>query len=328
MTSNVIDNSAPLARFSGSIEEVMSQIGCLDFVHDSGIWLPHNHALSRATMRFKIPRFVSPRGMLEPWAMRYKRIKKSIAWQLYQKQDLNRAIALHATSESEADHIRALGVASHTFVVANGMDLPDEAEVKLANATRSTANDRRTALFLSRVHPKKGLPLLIDAWTRLRPQSWRLVIAGPSEVGHSKEIAITVGQRGLTEFIQIIGPQYGEEKASLLRSSDLFILPTYSENFGMAVAEALAYGIPVLTTTGTPWSDVVDHRAGWWVAPNADAITAALSNAVAKPTAELQAMGARGRELIRKSYGWDGIAERTIEAYVAVLRSKTKLRAG
>lgn len=327
-TSSVVVSGSDVIRLSGGASRLLSHFGSPDLIHDSGIWLAHNHAIATMSRKKGIPRIVSPRGMLEPWAISYKRIKKNIAWYCYQKRDLSTADGLHATSQAEAKQLKALGLSPPIHLVPNGMDIPDDVEVEWANATRSAGNVFRTALFLSRVHPKKGLPLLIEAWTRLRPQGWRLIIAGPSEVGHSNEIATLVRQRGLAESVQIIGPQYGEEKALLLRSSSLFILPTYSENFGMAVAEALAYGIPVLTTTGAPWSELVEYRAGWWVAPNADSITEALSNALEKPIAELQAMGARGRELIRKSYGWDGVAERMIESYEGMLRSRANCRVG
>ena len=135
-----------------------------DIVHDNGIWLPHNHSLARLAAHYNLPRVVSVRGMLEPWALAHKRVKKKLAWLAYQKRDLNRAAALHATADSEAEVIANLGLLPRVVVLPNGVDIPAVA------ASHSRAPDQpRTALFLSRIHPKKGLDRLIDAWNAVRP---------------------------------------------------------------------------------------------------------------------------------------------------------------
>ena len=296
-------------RLSGPFKEALDRFGRPDFIHDNGVWLRHNHAIALAAKRARVPRVVTPRGMLEPWAFSYKPLKKRIAFALYQKRDLASAALLHATAENEAQALARFGFDVPIRVVPNGMELPH-----LERAPAEPSGER-IALFLSRVHPKKGLPMLIEAWAALRPKDWRLVIAGPEELGHAAELEALAAKLGLSKEISLVGPQYGADKASLFARADLFVLPTYSENFGMAVAEALAHEVPVLTTTGAPWEDLLTHRCGWWVAPTPDGVREGLRAALASNETERRAMGERGRALIADAYGWDRIARRMVEMY-------------
>ena len=279
-----------------------------DLVHDHGVWLPTNHAVSVAAHRRGVPFVVSTRGMLEPWARRHRRFKKSVAWAVYQRRDLGRAALLHATAESEAGHLRAAGLRAPIVVVPNGVDVPDRP------AEMHDRAPRRRALFLSRVHPKKGLPMLLDVWAEVRPEGWELQIVGPSEGGHRAELEAQAARLGLAEvaFLDAVGDA---DKWDLYRAADLFVLPTYSENFGVVVAEALASGVPVLTTTGAPWRGLVDHACGWWVEPEPRAVADALRDATGAPARARAEMGLRGRQHVAATYGWDGIAERMTEAY-------------
>ncbi|MDJ0922059.1 MAG: glycosyltransferase [Henriciella sp.] len=321
-TADVIDRESGLTVLGGGIENLPSAFPGIDILHDNGVWLPHNHALTKLCVQYDISRVVSPRGMLEPWAIRYKWLKKKVAWALYQKRDLQRAAALHATSQQEADQLRQLGLKPEIHIAPNGVDIPSDADLAALTCAAKEADTRQTALFLGRVHPKKGLPLLVDAWSRLRPEGWKTVIAGPSEIGHAEEIAALVKTKGLSDDFEVIGPQYGEDKSRLLANADLFVLPTYSENFGIAVAEALAHNVPVLTTTGTPWQELQTNAAGWYVEPTAEAIYSGLKAALQTSTSERAAMGKRGRDLVQRSYRWDGIAKRVLTAYEQILADR------
>lgn len=287
-------------------------VGTPDIVHDHGVWLPANHAVAMAAHQRRIPRVVSTRGMLEPWARRHHRLRKLAAWALYQHRDLKQAALLHATAESEAVNLRAAGLRAPIAIVPNGVDIPERAAVMRDHAPR------RRALFLSRVHSKKGLPMLLDAWAEVQPQGWDLQIVGPDEGGHRADLEAQALRLGLTGVL-FKGAVSDVEKWDLYRAADLFVLPTYSENFGVVVAEALAAGVPVLTTTGAPWRDLVDHSCGWWVEPNTRSIVDALRGAVALPVRTRAEMGLRGRRHVAATYGWDGIAERMTEAYEWVL---------
>jgi glycosyltransferase involved in cell wall biosynthesis len=280
-------------------------------VHDHGIWLPWNHAVARAAMAAGVPRVVSPRGMMEPWAMQYKRWKKRIAWALYQKRDLNTAALLHATAESERSQLTHLKLQPGVVVAPNGVDLPDESVL----ATHDPTAKERTALFLSRIHPKKGLLDLVQAWAKAAPAGWRLVIAGPDEGGHQAAVQAAVASAGLADVVHFPGPLAGPAKARAYQEADLFVLPSYSENFGLVIAEALAAGLPVITTHGTPWAELEETGCGWWIPPGPGRLTAALQQATALAPAERQAMGRCGRHLISTRYTWPAIAQQMREAY-------------
>jgi glycosyltransferase involved in cell wall biosynthesis len=272
-----------------------------DLVHSHGLWLPFNHTVAGLAGKRHI---ISPRGMLEPWALNNSKWKKRVAWWLYQKRDLKRAIAFHATAESEAESIRRLGFKQPIAVIPNGVDLPEifKPAVKPEGASK-------TALFLSRIHPKKGLPMLLDAWKRVAPDNWRLVIAGNDDGNHLPLIEKKLKELGLGDQVTIAGPLFGKAKDVAYRNADLFVLPSYSENFGIVVTEALGYQLPVLTTTGCPWQELITERCGWWVDPTPEGIEAGLGDALASSSMQLQEMGVRGCELVREKYQWPIIAE-------------------
>jgi glycosyltransferase involved in cell wall biosynthesis len=284
-----------------------------DILHDHGLWLPSNHAAARVARRGAVPLIVSPRGMLDAWSLEYRSWKKRVAWQLYQRNDLAAARAFCATSLQEAASLRGLGFRQPVAVIANGVDLPP------IDSLFRPHRPIRTALFMSRIHPKKGLLDLVRAWSSVRPSGWRLVIAGPDENGHRGTVESAVRAAGLAAQVQFSGPVEGEEKRRLMIEADMFVLPTLSENFGMVVAEALAFCLPVLTTRGAPWEDLVTHNCGWWVETGSGPVEAALRKAVELPDSERSAMGLRGRALVERKYAWSAIAASTREFYAWLL---------
>ncbi|HEX6860400.1 MAG TPA: glycosyltransferase [Caulobacteraceae bacterium] len=306
--SDLVVDHPGIARLRGSAAEALEAFGRPDVLHDNGIWLPHNHRLAQLADRQGVPRIVSVRGMLEPWARRHKGLKKAIAWALYQRRDLRRARALHATAEAEGQTLRALGLGRPVHTIANGVDLP-EAPSSSAKASP------RTALFLGRIYPVKGLPMLIEAWASVRPDGWRLKIAGPDEAGHLAQVQRLVEARGLRGVVEFPGPVGGAAKEALFKEAELFVLPSHSESFGMAVAEALAHSLPVLTTTAAPWPMLEERDCGWRVEPTAAAIAKALAAATASTPERLAAKGANGRRLVAQSYSWDSAAGSFLRVY-------------
>jgi glycosyltransferase involved in cell wall biosynthesis len=290
-----------------------------DLIHSHGVWHPANHWAARAARAWGVPLIVHPRGMLEPWALGQKAWKKRLALALFQRADLEGAAALVATSEMEYANLRQLGLRQPIAVIPNGVALPDSPAVAAPSPMMPvTPDSRRVALFLSRVHPKKGVLELVRAWGQAAPQGWRLRIAGPDEGGHWSEVARLVDQLGLGPVAEYVGPVEGARTAALYREADLFVLPTFSENFGLVVAEALTYGVPVITTRGAPWADLETYGCGWWIDTGVAPLVAALRQATALSDAERQAMGARGRDYVRR-YDWDAIAAETLALYRWVL---------
>ena len=219
----------------------------------------------------------------------------------------------------------------------------------------SQESEVRTILFLSRIHPKKGLLDLVEAWAAVNAKAesreqraesrgrwsmvnsqprWRLVVAGGDENGHLAEVKAEIAkfgarskEQGAGKFeksFQFIGEVADKDKWDLYRSADLFVLPTHSENFGIVIAEALACGVPVITTRGTPWEDLITHRCGWWVEIGARPLAEALNEAIKLPEEERRAMGLRGRRLVQQNYTWPAAAKKMVAVYQWMLESGPK----
>jgi glycosyltransferase involved in cell wall biosynthesis len=281
-------------------------------IHSHGLWLAANHWAATAARSAHSVLVIQPHGMLHPWAMKHRRWKKWLAMQAFQWRDLQAARALVATSQEELEHIRALGLEQPVAVIPNGITLP----AVVAARAGTTAGDRpRTALFMGRIHPVKGLPHLVQAWAAVRPPNWRLKIAGPDDAGHLRQVMDLARELNVVDLIEYVGPISDEAKPALFREADLFILPSLSENFGLVVAEALSYGLPVITTTGTPWSELVEHEAGWWIEPGAQPLARAVRLATSATDSERRDMGARGRGLAAR-YGWQSIAAEMASLYL------------
>jgi glycosyltransferase involved in cell wall biosynthesis len=260
--------------------------------------------------------------MLEPWALSHKRFKKKLAWWLYQRGDLKQARCYITTGKAEARNLHHLGLGVPIVTIPNGVDVPEEQSRNVGSAYEEAVRNgqkRRTALFLGRIYPIKGLPMLIEAWARVRPDGWLLRIAGPDEAGHKKQVEREVSAAGLGEVVSFTGPIEPQMKKSAFFDSDLFVLPTHSESFGMVVAEALAHGMPVLTTTAAPWSILRERGCGWWVDATVDGIAEGLHQATSLDTKTLRAMGTKGRALVVEQFNWKRIAELMLSTYDGLL---------
>jgi glycosyltransferase involved in cell wall biosynthesis len=286
--------------------------------HLHGLWSPSLHLAARSARQSGIPYLVSTRGMLAEWALRHRPLRKRVAWRLYQRRDLGRAACLLASSEFEQRDVQGRLPDSRVEVLPNGCEsrpggvLPDH--------SLPGGADVRWALAMGRLHPVKGYAELIEAWSRVRPPGWRLAIAGPDEGGYRARLEALVRGNRLTEEILFLGEVDDTRKWALLDRCEVFLAPSRTENFGMAIAEALQSGRPVITTTGTPWRELVENDCGWWIPPEQAALEAALAEAAARPAAALRQMGERGRKLIRDNYTWEQVAASSVALYRAILQ--------
>lgn len=268
----------------------------------------HNHGIWRTSNLFPLvvgrnspARIVcSPRGMLSSWSMQYKSVIKKPFWRLLQEPALKRCHCFHATAMSEYEDIRRQGFTAPVAVIPNGIDIP---------TLRFETSRTRRVVFLSRIDPKKGLDMLLPAWAAVAGDftDWELVIAGPLGGNYARSMQ-NLAEEIRAPRIRFIGQVLGESKRDLLASASLFVLPTYSENFGIAVAEALAHGLPVITTDETPWTSVHERNCGWIIRPDQRELEQALRDAMSRSTADLHDMGAIGRSWMETDYAWRRIA--------------------
>lgn len=291
------------------VREVRRQAELAGILHGNGIWRFANNVFPLVLAGNAPAKVVcSPRGSMSVWSMRYKGIVKQPFWRFIQKPALQRCHCFHATSIDEYGQVRSLGLRAPVAIIPNGVDIPD----LVAGAPR-----KRQVVFLGRINPVKGVDMLIRAWpgiSELHPD-WELVVAGPLKDDYGRtmqKLAATACGNGTIRFA---GEVLGAEKTDLLAGASLFVLPSHSENFGMVIAEALAHGLPVVTTTGTPWAELVDHNCGWHVPPEQLSIATALQDAMSRPLEELHAMGERGRCWVQQDYSWDTVANMMLSTY-------------
>lgn len=284
--------------------------GTVDVVHNHSLWSMVNVAAGWVVPGRGAKLVTSPRGTLSKWALSRNKVMKTLLWPL-QRRVLTRADLIHVTSEVEYQEVRALGLTSPVMIIPNGIDLPEQT---LSEDTLKESS--RTLLFLSRIHPKKGIDRLLHAWATLqkRHPHWRLMIAGIGAARHVEEVNALASALRL-ERVVFPGPLYGEAKKQAYFAADLFVLPTHSENFGMVVAEALAHSTPAVVSRCAPWSGLETEGCGWWIEHDVPTLTAALDCAMSMPSSHLAAMGRNGRAWMERDFGWESIARRIESGY-------------
>ena len=308
---------APHATYTGNGWPYWQHIGRLinqdrnapHIVHDHGMWMGCNAVAALQAFRRRVPLVISPRGMLQSQALGFRSTKKRLALLTYQRWLLRRASAFHATSSDEADSIRRLGLRQPILVLANGVDVPE------APLARPTALPRRRALFLSRIHPHKGVLTLLQAWAQLQPAGWELRLVGPGEPGFRAEVQAFVRSMPGSASVQLCDAVADDSKWNEYAASELLILPSLSENFGVVVAESLAVGVPVITTTGTPWAALPQRNCGWCIRPELAPLIDALRAATAMSPDQLAAMGCEGRAWMQRQFSWHGVGHCLADFY-------------
>jgi glycosyltransferase involved in cell wall biosynthesis len=285
-----------------------------DLIQIQSMWdLPYHKVMVEAR-KLGIPYIVTPRGMLDPWSLAHKKWKKKLAMLLYQKKDLQRANCILATADMEADHVRDLGIIPPIAIIPNGIDV-SEYECR---SLKDKASVKKQIVFLSRIHEKKGIEFLIDAWENLQSKypDWNVVIAGNGETDYIEQLKQKITAKGLQKCMEIVPPVFGVEKHKLYCESSLFVLPTYSENFGMVVAEAMSCGVPVITTNGTPWQELNELKLGWCIDLSIDNLIKAISEAVGLGADTLFNMGQKCSLHIRNTYQYTEVAAKNKAVYV------------
>ncbi len=293
-------------------------------VHFHGLWQPNFPRVSAKCRRLRIPYVVSPHGMVEPWAWRHKWWKKRIYFQLVERRHVAGAARLVATSETEASNLKQFFPGSRCDVLPLGIAEARGPGYEDARRTLGWKSSELVLLFLSRIHPKKGLDLLIKSLAYLkevaRDRDARLVIVGDGDdsyVGRLRRLAAK--KLGTNLPVTWTGGIWDDRKWAYLQGADLMCLPSHSENFGLVILEALQVGTPVLTTDQTPWSALPGLGGGWIVRPDVEPLTEALAEFFKGPrwTTEQRTRLAAD---VQSQFSWEKVGPAYIRFYEDILR--------
>lgn len=295
-----------------------------DLLHLHGLFTWPSQVARAFGRRTRRSVLVSPHGMLDPWALANSAWKKRVFRFLIEDDNLRRAACLHALCEPEAAQIRRLGFKNPVAIVPNGVELPDEDATPTAFLERfPRVRGRRVALFLGRIHPKKGLLHLVDAWATVKRdrrgmREWMLVVAGPDQRGHQGAVAARVAHHDLVDDVEFTGPLHDDVKTSAFAAASAFVLPSFSEGLSLAILEAMASRLPVLVTRQCN-IDVEAFGGGLLADPTAASIARQLSAFLDLGEDERRQMGARGRREVEARYTWSRVAHDLVDAYGFVL---------
>lgn len=278
-----------------------------DICHDNSLWMFPNIYPGRAVKGTRCKLVISPRGALATWALKRNRWKKWLAGNfLGQYETLRRADMFHATSQKEYEEIREAGYHQPVAIVPIGIDIHDVKKIR---------SQRRKLLFLGRLHPVKAIDRLLMAWAQVADEfpDWDFQIVGP-DCGLGKVLhSMTINQN--IPRVVFLKEQNGEAKFQFYATADLYVLPSFTENFGITVAEALSCGTPVVVSQTTPWNGVLSHNCGWVTDNTTDALAAILRTALTRSREDLEKLGANGKEWMRMDFSWEEIAHKMMKTY-------------
>ncbi len=224
-------------------------------------------------------------------------------------------MVLHVTSEAEAEQSLKRFPKLRAVVIRNGVEIPQ-------NLRRSASNGKVRLLYLGRLHPIKGLETLLGACGIVEGLSmdWHLYIAGTGTPSYVDFLKLKVQDLGLSKRVEFVGEVFEEKKEALFAQSDVVLVPSHTENFGIVVAESLAHGVPVIASKGTPWIGLETNRCGLWVDNDPESLATAIRKICTLP---LQEMGQRGREWMEKDFSWDSVSGEMLALYRECIRSQT-----
>lgn len=299
-TRSLIGSMEPFRISWSMTERLWEATAKSDLVHNNGMWAGITTLAALEAIGHKRPLIWTTRGTLSEAALLKKKALKSVQWWVLQKHLLRHVSCFHATSEKEASDIARAGISTPIAVIPHGIHIPLQ-----WNGNKRRSGRTRRLLFLSRVVPGKGVKLLLNSWSVLEGEQadWELVIAGPDSRGYRRKMQDLVKKRNIRR-VKFIGTVTGEKKTHVFQNADLFVLPTEMENFGIAIGEAMAHGVPVVITQNTPWDEVERRQCGWRIQRTSKALRIALREAMALTDAERHAMGRRGQAWISSDFTW------------------------
>jgi glycosyltransferase involved in cell wall biosynthesis len=289
-----------------------------DVVHLHGVWESLLRGAADAARARGVPYVLTPHSLLDPWALAQKSLKKRVALALGYRRMLNGAAALHALNADERDRMTPLGLTPDVYVIGNGVFLEefDHLPDRRAFGERHPAvGDRPYVLFLSRLHFKKGLDVLADAFGLMAPRvpDAQLVVAGPDD-GARASFEAQVRSAKLQSRVHLVGPLYGADKLAALAGAACFCLPSRMEGFSVAITEAMACRLPVVISQGCHFPEVADQGAGEVLPLTAEAFADGLGRLLTDPVGRSR-MGDNGRRLVEQRYTWPRVADAILDMY-------------
>jgi len=310
----------PLLWPHGSKELLGRQLANADVVHIHGLWEEILHRAARGAGA--TPYIISPHGMLDPWSLRQSRWRKRIYIAVRLRRNLGSAAALHFTTAQERDLVARFALKSGSIIEPCGVDLGEFADLPPGGDFRKKYPillNRKLIIFMSRIHPKKGLDLLVPAFSKLKDRDAVLAIAGPDSDGYQHQVESMVKAHGVQHRVVFTGMLRGVDRLAALADADLFVLPSYQENFGVVVVEALAAGTPVIISDQVNlYPDVLAAEVGEVVPTDVDRLAGAMDRWLADETLRRSA-GEKARLFARARYDWRSIAGRWKEHYAALI---------
>ena len=296
-----------------------------NIAHIHALFSPVSTAAATVARMKSLPYILRPLGTLDPADLRKKRQLKQLYGTFLEKPNLAGAAGVHFTSEQEAKISERFGVPTRDIVIPLGVQLPQLPPLGQARQLLEIADGQPLILFMSRIDPKKGLDLLIPALETLVERfNFHFVLAGanPQDPDYEQSIQAQIKASRLAQRTTIAGFVEGDFKLGLLQDADLFVLPSYYENFGIAVAEAMAVGTPVVISDQVHiWKEVKNYRAGWVTACEQETLTQALHQALLD-VQERRERGENARQLVQEKYSWSAIAQTMIEVYQKLANGK------
>ena len=288
-----------------------------DLIDVQGVFSWATFANKKFYKIYKTPYIITPRGMLQTQALSHKKIKKYLFRILIENEHLHNARIIRTTSEIEAENVRKLGFKNPIAIIPNS--------VKISNLATEKKKSSFTLLFLGRLHPLKGLKILIDVWSKLETKysNWELKIAGIDQNNYEKYLRDYVKFKDLKN-VSFLGSVFGDDKELLYRNSDLFILPSYTENFGLVVAESLVQETPVITTLNTPWNILKQSNSGWHIPLNEKTMLKTIETAMNTSPVDLRKMGKNGRELIKNNFSINSMNDKIRQMYFWAINDSQK----
>jgi glycosyltransferase involved in cell wall biosynthesis len=311
--------SLPLARW------LNDNVRGFDVVHIHAIFSHPCLAAARACRKRGVPYIVRPLGSLDPWSMKQKTFRKRLMWHMAAGRMLQRAAAVHYTAREEQRLAeRSLGLGKG-FVIPLGIEtenLNDAATAGVFRRRHQLLGDSPYVLALSRIHPKKNIELLLEAFLSLAGQAefqrWRLVIAGDGEAGYKESLRSLAKGKGGAEKVLFPGWLDGPEKASAFQDAALFALPSRQENFGLAVIEALACGVPALVSEHVNLApEIAGFSLGWVTSLEPDSFSATLAKTL-RNQEERKRRGEAGRNFVARQFSWAKLAVDLTDLYHSV----------